>query len=84
MPLSTEGSQIPLVLLGGDGDTLYDKDGNYLSTALGHWPISVGMYGLKLSQRGISSEDYLYYGILRDVVNRTLKTEIVHHEGKKK
>ena len=30
VPLSTEGSQIPLVLLGGDGDTLYDKDGNYL------------------------------------------------------
>ena len=30
MPLSTKGSQIPLVLLGGDGDTLYDKDGNYL------------------------------------------------------
>lgn len=28
--LSTMGSQIPLVLLGGDGDTLYDKDGNYL------------------------------------------------------
>lgn len=30
VPLSTKGSQIPLVLLGGDGDTLYDKDGNYL------------------------------------------------------
>ena len=62
----------------------YDKEGNYLSTALGHLPISVGVYGLKLSQRDISSEDYLYYGILRDVMNRTLKTEIVHHEGKKK
>ena len=30
VPLGTTGSQIPLVLLGGDGDTLYDKDGNYL------------------------------------------------------
>ncbi len=28
--LGTKGSQVPLVLLGGDGDTLYDKDGNYL------------------------------------------------------
>ncbi len=28
--LGTTGSQVPLVLLGGDGDTLYDKDGNYL------------------------------------------------------
>lgn len=61
----------------------YDKDGNYLSTALGHWPISVGMYGLKLSQRDISSEDYEYYGILKDVMNRTMKTEILHNKGKK-
>ena len=28
--LGTKGSQVPLVLLGGDGDTLYDKAGNYL------------------------------------------------------
>ena len=28
--LGTTGSQIPVILLGGDGDTLYDKDGNYL------------------------------------------------------
>ena len=28
--LGTTGSQIPVILLGGDGDTLYDADGNYL------------------------------------------------------
>ena len=28
--LGTTGSQVPVILLGGDGDTLYDKDGNYL------------------------------------------------------
>lgn len=60
----------------------YDEEGNYLSTALGHLPINVGVYGLKLSQRDISAEEYTYYGILKDVMNRTLKTEILHHKGK--
>ena len=59
----------------------YDKDGNYLSTAVGHLPINVGMYGLKMSLRDISSEDYDYYGILHDVLNRTMKTEVLHHGG---
>ena len=42
------------------------------------------MYGLKLSQRDISGAEYEYYGILKDVMNRTLKTEVLHHKGKKK
>lgn len=60
----------------------YDEDGNYLSTALGHLPINVGMYGLKLSLRDISSQEYEYYGILWDVLNRPLKTETLHNKGK--
>ncbi len=59
----------------------YDKDGNYLTTALGHWPINVGMYGLKLTQKDISSEEYNYYGILRDVLNRESQTETLHHKS---
>ena len=58
----------------------YDEEGNYLSTALGHMPINVGLYGLKLSLRDISSKEYECYGILRDVLNRTMKTETIHHD----
>jgi hypothetical protein len=58
----------------------YDKDGNYLSTALGHLPINVGLYGLEVTQEDISDRDYEYYGVLHDVLNRTLKTEIIKHE----
>ncbi|MBQ3322759.1 MAG: hypothetical protein IJH05_07960 [Firmicutes bacterium] len=58
----------------------YDKEGNYLSTALGHLPINVGLYGLEVTQEDISDRDYEYYGVLHDVLNRTLKTEIIKHE----
>ena len=58
----------------------YDEDGNYLTTAAGHMPIDVGTQGLKVTQEDISSEDYYYYGILYDVLNRTMETEQIHHE----
>ena len=57
----------------------YDADGNYLSTAAGHLPINVGTSGLTVTQKDISSEEYYYYGLLRDVLNRTIKTEELHH-----
>jgi len=57
----------------------YDKSGNYLSTAVGHLPISVGTYGLRVTQKDISSEEYYYYGILKDVMNREIETETLHH-----
>lgn len=57
----------------------YDSDGNYLSTAAGHLPINIGTSGLKVTQKDISSEEYYYYGLLRDVLNRTIKTEELHH-----
>jgi len=60
----------------------YDADGNYLSTALGHLPINVGMYGLEMSRIDISKQEYECYGILHDIMNRTLKTEVLHHEKK--
>ena len=59
----------------------YDEDGNYLSTAMGHLPINVGMYGLEVTQKDIRSEEYDYYGILYDVLNRTIKTQTLHHEA---
>ena len=58
----------------------YDEEGNYLSTALGHLPMNVGVYGLKLTQEDISDRNYEYYGVLYDVLNRVLKTEVVKHE----
>ena len=58
----------------------YDEDGNYLTTAAGHLPVDVGTRGLKVTQEDISSEDYYYYGILYDVLNRTMETEQIHHE----
>ena len=57
----------------------YDSDGNYLSTAAGHLPINIGTSGLTVTQKDISSEEYYYYGLLRDVLNRTIKTEELHH-----
>ena len=59
----------------------YDEDGNYLSTAMGHLPINVGMNGLKVTQKDISSEEYDYYGILQDVLHRTFKTKTLHHKA---
>ena len=59
----------------------YDESGNYLSTAMGHLPINVGTYGLRVTQKDISSEDYFYYGILRDVMNREIRTETLHHKA---
>lgn len=59
----------------------YDEEGNYLSTALGHLPMNVGVYGLKLTQEDISDRNYEYYGVLYDVLNRVLKTEVVKHEA---
>ena len=58
----------------------YDEEGNYLSTALGHLPMNVGMYGLEVTQEDISDRNYEYYGVLYDVLNRVLKTEVVKHE----
>ena len=58
----------------------YDEDDNYLSTAAGHMPIFVGTYGLKVTQKDISSEEYIYYGILQDVMHRTIHTETLHHK----
>ena len=60
----------------------YDENGEYLSTAAGHMPIDVGVKGLTVTQKDISSEEYYYYGILRDVMNRTMETERLHHEAK--
>ena len=61
----------------------YDEDGKYLSTAAGHMPIDVGIKGLTVTQKDISSEEYDYYGILFDVMNRTMKTETLHHKPEK-
>ncbi|MGX8774449.1 MAG: clostripain-related cysteine peptidase [Bacillota bacterium] len=57
----------------------YDEDGNYLSTAAGHLPIDVGVRGLTVSQKDISDQEYYYYGILYDVLNRTMETEKLYH-----
>ena len=62
---------------------LYDEDGNYLSTAIGHLPIIPGARGLTVTQKDIRSEDYLYYGLLKDVANRTIRTEVVHNPALK-
>ncbi len=59
----------------------YDEEGNYLSTAMGHLPVNVGVSGLEVTQKDISSEEYDYYGILRDVLNRTITTETLHHDA---
>ena len=59
----------------------YDEEGNYLSTAMGHLPINVGMYGLEVTQKDISDQDYYYYGLLKDVLNGTIKTQTLHHEA---
>lgn len=61
----------------------YDEDGNYKSTAIGHLPIRVGAAGLTVTQNDISSEDYICYGLLKDVANRTIRTKIVHHPASK-
>ncbi len=58
----------------------YDEDGNFLSTAAGHLPIKVGLSGLEVTQKDISSEEYYYYGMLCDVLNRVMETEKIHHD----
>ncbi|MBQ9015450.1 MAG: hypothetical protein IJ109_04955 [Firmicutes bacterium] len=60
----------------------YDEDGNYISTALGHMPIYVGTAGLQAKQKDISSKEFMYYGVMKDTMNRTLQTKVLHHEGK--
>ena len=60
----------------------YDKDGNYLKTAMGHSPILVGAQGLKVTQKDISTEEYEYFGILYDVMNRTMETKHLTHKAK--
>ncbi len=59
----------------------YDEDGDYLFTALGHLPTYVGRKGLTVTQKDISSEDYEYFGILYDVMNRTMETKKLKHKG---
>jgi len=48
---------------------------------MGHLPVNVGVSGLEVTQKDISSEEYDYYGILRDVLNRTITTETLHHDA---
>ena len=61
----------------------YDKDGNYLKTAMGHRPILLGVRGLTVTQKDISTEEYEYFGILYDVMNRTMETRHLTHKAEK-
>lgn len=58
----------------------YDENDNYLSTSLGHLPITVGTQGLRVTQKDISTEEYKYYGILKDVMNGESQTETLYHK----
>ncbi|MCF0115393.1 MAG: hypothetical protein HUJ56_08580, partial [Erysipelotrichaceae bacterium] len=53
----------------------YYEDGNFKCNSLGHWPVRVSYEGLKVEQMDMSGEEYEYYGILYDTMNRRMETE---------
>ena len=52
--VGTTGSQVPVVMIGGDGDKLVDKDGNYLSS----WSDVFSNLSEKSEDEGGSKEIY--------------------------
>ena len=58
----------------------YLEDGNYYGNSLGHLPVRVGYGGLQAEQSDMSSEEYEYYGIIWDTMNRTMETVHYTHE----
>ena len=88
--LGTTGSQVPLVLLGGDGDTLYDKDGNYLFQIddLGHLVDGSDKQELLRSVANVlqpfllqhQNLDYFHQFYMKDIHNQYIQEDTNNHD----